>query len=137
MRAALSLRNDSAEIARMVSWLGGVTTPLGLSPRTAHALELCLTEAVTNIVSHAFPPGSVHEVSVSLWSDDIAVHAEIADDGPPFDPVAHELPPPPKDLESAPIGGLGIKLMHSFADRLAYRRCGTTNRLQLSFAIRA
>jgi anti-sigma regulatory factor (Ser/Thr protein kinase) len=121
----------------MVSWLGGVTAPLGLSSVNAHALELCLTEAVTNIVSHAHAPGMAAEITIALWSDDSTVHAEITDDGRPFDPLAHELAPPPKDLESAPIGGLGIKLIRSFADHMSYRRCGATNRLTLSFTIRA
>ena len=134
-RHHLTLRNDRAEIARMMAWIGDLVAPLGLSPRTTHALQLCLEEAVTNIVSHAFEPGTVHDVRVALWRDDSALRAEVSDDGRPFDPLSHELPAAPKDLQSAPVGGLGIKLMRSFAGNIAYRRCGTTNRLTLSFPI--
>ena len=131
----LTLRNDRAEIARLTAWIDDVVAPLGLSPRTAHALHLCLEEAVTNVVTHAFEPDTVHEVEVALWHDDSALHAEITDDGQPFDPLSHILPEAPKDLESAPIGGLGIKLIRSFADRIVYQRVGLMNRLRLSFPV--
>jgi hypothetical protein len=38
----LTLRNDRAEIARLTTWIDDVIAPLGLSPRTTHALHLCL-----------------------------------------------------------------------------------------------
>ena len=131
----LTLRNDRAEIARLTIWIDDVVAPLGLSPRKAHALHLCLEEAVTNVVTHAFEPDTVHDVQVAFWHDDTTLHAEITDDGQPFDPLSHVLPEAPKDLESAPIGGLGIKLMRSFAERIAYQRVGSMNRLTLSFLI--
>jgi anti-sigma regulatory factor (Ser/Thr protein kinase) len=134
-RHSLTLRNDRAEIARMIAWVDGLIAPLSLSRRTAHAVQLCLEEAVTNIISHAFPSGAEHEVQVVMWLDDAVLRAEVSDDGMPFDPLSHVLPAAPKDLESAPIGGLGIKLMRSFADDIAYRRCGDTNRLTLSFSL--
>jgi anti-sigma regulatory factor (Ser/Thr protein kinase) len=131
----LTLCNDRAEVTRLATWIDEVVTPLGLLPRTVHALHLCLEEAVTNVITHAFKPDTVHEVRVALWHDDTALHAEITDDGRPFDPLAHELPAAPADLDSAQIGGLGIKLMRSFAARIAYRRSGSMNRLTLSFPI--
>ena len=131
----LTLRNDRAEIARLTTWIDDVVAPLGLSTRSAHALHLCLEEAVTNVVTHAFEPDTVHDVHVALWHDDTALHAEITDDGRPFDPLSHVLPEAPKDLRSAPIGSLGIKLMRGFAERIAYQRVGSMNRLTLSFPI--
>jgi anti-sigma regulatory factor (Ser/Thr protein kinase) len=77
----------------------------------------------------------VHDVQVALWRDGAGLHAEITDEGRPFDPLSHVLPEPPRDLQSAPIGGLGIKLMRSFAERIAYQRVGPMNRLTLSFPI--
>ena len=67
--------------------------------------------------------------------NDTTLHAEVTDDGCPFDPLSHELPEAPTDLQSAQIGGLGIKLMRSFAGDVVYQRCGATNRLTLSFPI--
>jgi anti-sigma regulatory factor (Ser/Thr protein kinase) len=131
----LTLRNDRVEIARLPAWIDTLSGTLGLSSRTVHAVQLCLEEAVTNIVSHAFAPGTVHDVQVALWRDGTILHAEVTDDGRPFDPLTYALSAAPKDLESAAIGGLGIKLMRSFADGVAYRRSGAMNRLTLSFLI--
>jgi anti-sigma regulatory factor (Ser/Thr protein kinase) len=132
-RHRLTLRNDAAEIVRMTAWIDDLRGALDLSPRTVHALQLSLEEAVTNIVSHALKPGTPQDVRIALWRDRDMVHAEVSDDGPAFDPLSHAMRPPPRDLQSAPIGGFGIKLMRSFADSIAYRRCGATNVLLLCF----
>jgi phosphoserine phosphatase RsbU/P len=131
---SLTLRNDRAELARMMSWIDAMVAPLELSPETTYALQLCLEEAVVNIISYAFTPETSHNVRIDVWRDGSIVVAEIIDDGEPFDPLAQELPQQPADLESAQIGGLGIRLMRSFAAHIAYQRAGAMNRLTLSFA---
>jgi serine/threonine-protein kinase RsbW len=70
-----------------------------------------------------------------VWRDDTMLHAEVSDDGRPFDPMSHQLPTTPLDLESVQIGGMGIKLMRSFAQRMAYERVGAMNRLSFSFSV--
>jgi sigma-B regulation protein RsbU (phosphoserine phosphatase) len=129
----LTLQNDRTEVVRLAAWLDSAIAQLGLTADTAHALHLCLEEAVLNVVLHAFEPDTSHEIRVALWRDEAAVHAELTDNGRPFDPISYELQPPPKNLQSAAIGGLGIKLMRSFAARIVYQRSEATNRLLLSF----
>ncbi len=119
----------------MTSWVAERAATLGLSSQTAYALQLCMEEAVTNVISYAFDPGSVHEIHIRLWCDGEALFAEISDDGRQFDPLAYEVPPLAKDLDSAAIGGLGIKLMRGFAESIAYQRSGQTNRLLMSFPV--
>ena len=51
----------------------------------------------------------------------------------PFNPLAQAEPKPPRDLASAQIGGLGLKLVRSFAGSIDYQRCDATNRLTLTF----
>jgi len=130
---SLTLRNDRAELARMAPWIDDVIARLGVAAGTAHALHLCLEEAVVNVVDYAFEPDTSHDVHIALWRDDAAMHAEVVDDGRPFDPLSYSLPGAPNDLKSAEIGGLGIKLMRSYAARVDYQRSGETNRLVLSF----
>jgi phosphoserine phosphatase RsbU/P len=132
---SITLRNERAELARMVAWIDNVAAQLGLGSDATHALHLCLEEAVVNVVTYAFEPGTLHDVHVALWQDDEAMYAEVTDDGYAFDPLSVEMPEAPKDLQSAQVGGLGIKLMRSFAGRVAYQRTGETNRLTLSFPV--
>jgi anti-sigma regulatory factor (Ser/Thr protein kinase) len=130
---SLTLRNDRAELARMMTWIDDMVVPLGLSPDATYALQLCLEEAVVNVISYAFEPDSEHDVRIAVWRDGSIVRAEITDDGMPFDPLAQELPQQPSDVASAQIGGLGIKLMRNFASNIEYQRAGSTNRLTLTF----
>ncbi len=117
----------------MTTWLQQRAGVLGLSSQTTHALQLCLEEAVTNVISYAFDAGSAHDVQIRLWHEGDALLAEVTDDGRPFDPVAYQAVPIAKHLDAVAVGGLGIKLMHGFAQHIAYRRSGSTNHLLLSF----
>jgi anti-sigma regulatory factor (Ser/Thr protein kinase) len=121
----------------MVTWTDQLAGPLGLSPGTLHVLQLCLEEAVINILNFAFEPDTAHDMHVAIWRSDSTLNAEVTDDGRPFDPVAYELPDLPRDLQSARIGGHGIRLMRRFTDRIAYQRSGELNRLLLSFSVGA
>jgi anti-sigma regulatory factor (Ser/Thr protein kinase) len=132
---SLTLRNERAEIGRMMNWVEASSPSFGLSRDSAHALQLCLEECVTNIVSHAFEPDTVHEVHVALWQDGAVLHAEVTDDGRPFDPLSYQARERAKDLQSAEVGGLGIKLMRSFAQRMEYWRAGSLNRLRFTFPV--
>ena len=131
---SLTIRNDLAEVGRTLTWVDDLVEPLELSPEATYAVQLCLEEAVVNIISYAFEPNTRHDVRIEVWRDGRMVFAEIIDDGRPFDPRAQQAPQQPADLESAQIGGLGITLMRNFATDIAYRRTGGTNRLTLSFA---
>jgi serine/threonine-protein kinase RsbW len=131
----LTLRSNIAQVAHLITWIDGIVEALELPPRTDYALRLCLEEAVTNVASHAFEPGTAHDIQVAVWCDETALHAEVSDDGRPFDPLAHPLSAPPKDLASVQVGGMGIKLMRSFAERMAYERAGAMNRLSFSFPV--
>jgi len=119
----------------MTSWIAERTADLGLSSQTAYALQLCMEEAVTNVISYAFDPASQHEIQIRLWRDGKALSVEISDDGRQFDPVAYEVPPSVEDLGSVAVGGLGIKLMRAFAGSITYQRSGQTNSLLMSFPL--
>jgi len=88
---SLTLRNDRAELARMAPWIDDVIARLGVAAGTAHALHLCLEEAVVNVVDYAFEPDTSHDVHIALWRDDAAMHAEVVDDGRPFDPLSYKI----------------------------------------------
>ena len=130
----LALRNDIAEIARTAVWVDNIAARLGASAQVVHAVQLCLEEIICNIVGYAYRPDTQHEINIALWQGTDALQMEVIDDGQPFDPLSRALPDSPKDLQSAPIGGVGIKLMRNFATSIVYQRLGTTNHLLLTFA---
>lgn len=128
------LRNSVSDVARMNEWLTGILKELATPEPLAYSVLLAVEEAVTNVVSYAFAPGTDHVIDVSLDVEATRFVAVISDDGVAFDPLAHPPPKPPTDLASATIGGLGITLIRQYATTVHYSRQNETNRLELTFA---
>lgn len=118
----------------MSDWLRGVLTELDASEEVSHAVCLSVVEAVTNVVSYAFAPGTDHTIDIALDVSPSEFVVVVADDGVAFDPLARPAAQPAADLASAEIGGLGIALMREFSTRIGYARTGNLNRLEMAFA---
>jgi anti-sigma regulatory factor (Ser/Thr protein kinase) len=129
------LQNSLSEISRMSDWLRGVLREIGANDDVSHAVCLSVVEAVTNVVSDAFAPGTDHriDVAVDVAPDELVV--VIADDGIAFDPLARPAAVPAADLASAEIGGLGIALMREFSSRISYVRADDRNLLEMGFPL--
>jgi anti-anti-sigma factor len=51
-RSAIRIRNDSAEVDKLTQWIIEACDAAQLSKKTAFAVQLCLNEAVANILEH-------------------------------------------------------------------------------------
>ena len=109
------------EMAERESWPADLT----------FKINLVLEEVGLNIMNHGYESG-LHEIEITMISEDNALTLEIADDGKPFDPL-NDAPLPDVDaaMEDRPIGGLGIHLVRTMMDELCYRRKQGKNRLTL------
>jgi anti-sigma regulatory factor (Ser/Thr protein kinase) len=126
---------DKASIVDFADWIEAWATGRALGETVAFAMRLCVEEAVTNIALYAYDgaPGPVR-LDVVSSGDDVTV--TISDHGAPFDVSTARDPGTEVDIETATIGGRGIRLMRQFSDRLAYGRVGDQNRLSLTFLTR-
>jgi anti-sigma regulatory factor (Ser/Thr protein kinase) len=99
-------------------------------------VDLCLTEIVTNIISHGYAQTTAptDAVMVEFARESAQLVVQVEDSAVEFDPVAHVLPQLPSSLDEARIGGSGLRLVRQFADRLDYRREGGVNRLTMIFS---
>jgi len=131
----LIVSNDLSELTRIAGWLNTWAEQQDVPPGTAARLDLCSTEAVTNIVLYGYERTGCHEISLTLRRDGAGVTLEIEDDGRAFDPREAAAPPRAVSLETAPIGGWGIPIIRRFADELRYCRKGDRNILSLVFRI--
>jgi anti-sigma regulatory factor (Ser/Thr protein kinase) len=127
----LVLRNDPAELRRAAEWIADVAREERFPPRLTDRLDLCLGEALANVVAHAFPDGGRHALVVCCASSAEWVTLEIEDDGRAFDPLAHPVPAPATRLGDAPIGQRGLLLIRHFAEESGYRREAGRNHLTL------
>jgi serine/threonine-protein kinase RsbW len=128
----LEIDNCLSEIRRMSLWLDAAIRQLGLSEDLLFNFDLCANEAVTNIISYAYPENGQHKISLQLSNSDDSVSLEIKDDGIPFNPL--ERPPhvQPASLEEAKIGGLGVDLIRHFMDECSYVRHNGRNVLKMT-----
>ena len=126
----LLLHRDLAELERLAAWIeGSATFSAGLS----FAVQVCLEEAVANIVMYSTTTDDRLEIVVEVERRDQTLFARIEDDGSAFDPTQVPRPPVPISLAEAKVGNLGIHLMRSFASGLHYERRDNRNRLTIQF----
>jgi anti-sigma regulatory factor (Ser/Thr protein kinase) len=128
----LVLRNDVAELERLAGWIEGFAR-LGMSPDVSFAVQLCLEEAVANIIMYGAAKNDALVIAVELERNCGTLVARVEDNGRQFDPTRAPPPAPAASLEEAKIGDLGIHLMRSFANGMDYERREGRNRLTLRF----
>lgn len=127
----LVIDNRLGEFIRVEAWLAGLADQWGLAPKTAFAVDLVVNEAVTNTITHGYVDDRVHAITITLSDTDAAVTIEVVDDAEPFNPLDHRAANVVTDLDHAAIGGRGIQLIRTYADRLDYSFLSGCNRLKL------
>jgi len=121
------------QLRPMSEWFRDVAARAGLDQDVAWKAEMCLNEAATNIIMYAFDDGARHPIDVEVQPARDAVRMTIVDDGRPFNPLDAAPPPVVESLDEAPIGGLGIHVIRSYAREVSYRREAHRNVLVLTF----
>jgi serine/threonine-protein kinase RsbW len=125
------LRNDLAELQRLAGWIESWAQRV--SPDMSFAIQLCLEEAVANIIMYGAARHEQLDITVDVEGEAETLNVCIEDDGRLFDPT--QVPPAmlPASLDEAAVGNLGIHLMRSFASGMHYERRNGRNRLTLQF----
>jgi len=125
----IALHNDSREIARLDAWYRCLAEDWPLPAMLVAEMRVCLHEAVTNIVMHG---NGCRRIWVAATLEDGEFALSVEDDGPPFDPLKISSGPLAAPLLDVAIGGLGMHLIRSFTDRLAYVRRQERNLLTMA-----
>lgn len=129
---------DSLEPLRLFALEGAVA--VGLGPDVPPRLELALEEALVNVISYAYPPGTAGEVELTRHAAPDAFTLVLTDWGPAFDPLREpELEPEltanmEADLDHRAPGGMGLFLIRTMS-QASYRRVGESNQLTLRFPL--
>jgi serine/threonine-protein kinase RsbW len=127
----LLLRADTLEIARASAWLEAACLAHGVPPEEIDRLDLCLNEALANVITHGKAPSPI---SLHLQVSRHEATLTVADSGAAFDPLVAPQKPAPKALQEATPGGLGLLMIRKFSDAQHYHHSDGQNRL--SFAVR-
>jgi anti-sigma regulatory factor (Ser/Thr protein kinase) len=124
------ITNTTDELPRMTAWLLDCAAAAELPPDLTFNLDVCLTEAVFNIISYAYDDARPHDIILELSRTGTGARVVIHDDGRPFNLLAASLPAVAATLEDARIGGLGIPLIRKMA-HCHYQRIDGRNVLTL------
>jgi serine/threonine-protein kinase RsbW len=99
-------------------------------------VDLVIEEIFMNVCCHAYPDGRQGVVTLTyLVPVPGELSVEVADQGAEFNPLTTPPPDLTLNLESRPIGGLGLVLVKTLAPSITYRRDRDWNRI--TFAISA
>ncbi len=123
---------DGAALRAASAWLVDRCLGAGVSESGSMRLELCLNEAVANIIEHGGLAGTNALITLELAIGRTEATLVIIDGGHAFDPLQTTAVPLPSTLADAVPGGLGIGMLRSFSDSQRYERCGEHNRLTLT-----
>jgi anti-sigma regulatory factor (Ser/Thr protein kinase) len=135
LQERLEIHSDLSEMSQVPRWLGRMARQHGIPDNVESAINLCLEEAISNIIRHGYAGRSNCPITVnfSMPHEGFFVFA-VEDEAPRFDPL---LPPelgPLNAREDARVGGQGIRFLRRFANRLEYEPRAVGNRLIMGFS---
>ncbi len=137
--ARLTLTSRLADLALVRPWVDALAAEYALPQDTVFAINLCLEEALSNVIRHGYGGEANHAITIAftpIGKD--ALTFTIEDNAPPFRPPEPEdaqPAPAPSSLEELMPGGQGIRLMRRFAHSLVWEPLPHGNRLTIGFSI--
>ncbi len=127
----ITLRNDVQNVPQLNAFVSSVSQAIGLDPSVIMKINLAVEEAVVNVMSYAYPEGTVGDILVQVEADNERIKIIITDSGVPFDPTSYAPADTTLSVEERPIGGLGIHLVRHYMDSINYERVDDQNVLTI------
>lgn len=104
----------------------------GLPDPKVFVINLALDELITNTVMHGLEELDDAEIRITMRVDAGRLTLVLEDNGRPFDPTRNRVGADVESsLEERAVGGLGLHLVKSFADRMSYEFVNGRNRLTM------
>jgi anti-sigma regulatory factor (Ser/Thr protein kinase) len=118
----LQLSSSLSELRRLTDFVELFCQTVGASSEDRIALQVCLQEITTNIITHGYKNEPDHTLIVTVKADPTCLRATVIDAAPAFDPIAYPEVDITLPAEQRPIGGLGIHLIKRFGNPQYERR---------------
>ena len=96
----------------------------GMDDSQTYAVELAMDEACTNIIEHAYHGEDGGDIECTCDYNKSSLTMVIRDHGKPFDPSNVSEPDLDADIDSRPVGGLGIYLIKKLMDEVHFEPMG-------------
>jgi serine/threonine-protein kinase RsbW len=140
--SALRLTIDSnlSDVSLVAVAINQICVHIGMDERQASEVELCIAEAATNAIRHAYHGQRGQTVSIAVSTDVDRLQIEICDWGTPMPPeqidrLIHGAEIVERDGTDRALleeGGRGLQIIHNLMDEVSYIRDQSLNRMQLT-----
>lgn len=130
----LVLSSRLSEMERLPVWIDSLAAAYAIDENVKFAINLCLEEAVSNVIRHGYANREGQFLTVDCSSPRPGRFVfTVEDEAALFNPL--EIPPQPAiGQQEGQIGGQGIRLLRGFADSLEYEAKPAGNRLRIGFS---
>ena len=135
---SLLLKNDADELLRLSQEVDAFIDRNALSDDTRFGLQLCLEEALMNVINFGFDDLDEHDILIEIslqddpHSDCRTLKLSLVDDGMELGYLEERDLELDSFLQDQAFGGLGFHLMRQYSDDLAYERKDGRNHLLLT-----
>lgn len=128
-RLTLSINSDLEDVSLLAVAINRICYFLGLGDARSNEAELCIVEAVTNVIRHSYHREPGHRVDVEVETGADRVTFRITDNGTPMNAeqaerLIHGTDAVESDSLEADLlaeGGRGLRIIHELMDEVAYR----------------
>ena len=128
----VSIVNDLGEIERLHEIVEQFTNEHELAPKLTFSIVLVLEELLVNTINYGYASDEERRIVLRFWFADGWVTIQVDDDAQAFDPLARDTAPQlGQSVEERQVGGVGIHLVKTMMDDVAYCREGDRNVLTL------
>lgn len=134
-----SVESELENVSLVAVAVNSICALLGLDTVSAGEVELCVAEAATNAIRHAYHDQAGQTVAIFLSVAEDHLQIEVSDNGSPM-PAEQErrLLHGTQSIEfrmgdrmSLAEGGRGLQIIHDLMDEVSYVRADNVNRLRM------
>lgn len=128
--------DDLSDVSGATAWVGQQVAEAGLAEDVRYNIEVCVEEALANLVEHARPMAGAKDIAICVVTDGDGATIVVSDHCVPFDSTRAPASAPGTDkLDAGALqaGGRGLRLMRAFASELTYRTVDGGNELTMRF----
>jgi len=104
----------------------------GFSTEAVENLEICVDEACTNVIEHAYENNADNELNIIICIDTNRFSVCIRDRGKSFDQSRYNVPDVVQLTREGKSGGLGVHIIRQLMDEVEYITRGSVNEITLT-----
>lgn len=116
-----NITSEYASVIEINQRIREYLTDNNLEEHICNAVEICLTEALNNVIKHSYGGDNSKTIEINIKKNPKLLEMEIIDTGTPRENlVINDLDFDPSDIENLPEGGMGLFIIKQLMDEMIY-----------------